>query len=106
MYETCCPGPPPSAPSRTIELPQSGIAGRLKTPTATGSPEVPGSLAPPGNARHLSCTGGGCRPFTVRRGRIAMLALMQALRIALAQIAPRLGQLDVNLERHHALLRE
>ncbi|HEY8238151.1 MAG TPA: nitrilase-related carbon-nitrogen hydrolase [Candidatus Limnocylindrales bacterium] len=31
---------------------------------------------------------------------------MQPLRIALAQLAPRLGQLEGNLERHHALLRE
>lgn len=31
---------------------------------------------------------------------------MQPLRIALAQIAPRLGVLDENLERHHALLGE
>ena len=29
---------------------------------------------------------------------------MQRLRIALAQIAPRLGQLDENLDRHHALI--
>ncbi|HUG30827.1 MAG TPA: nitrilase-related carbon-nitrogen hydrolase, partial [Candidatus Limnocylindria bacterium] len=31
---------------------------------------------------------------------------MQPLRIALAQVAPALGQLDANLERHHALIRE
>jgi predicted amidohydrolase len=31
---------------------------------------------------------------------------VQPLRIALAQIAPRLGQLDENLERHRALIRE
>lgn len=31
---------------------------------------------------------------------------MQPLRIALAQIAPRLGMLDENLARHHELLRE
>ena len=31
---------------------------------------------------------------------------MQPLRIALAQLAPRLGQLEANLERHHELLRE
>jgi predicted amidohydrolase len=31
---------------------------------------------------------------------------VQPLRIALAQIAPRLGELDSNLERHHALLRQ
>jgi predicted amidohydrolase len=31
---------------------------------------------------------------------------MQPLRIALAQIAPRLGDLPANLERHHALLHE
>jgi predicted amidohydrolase len=31
---------------------------------------------------------------------------VQPLRIALAQIAPRLGELDANLERHHALLRQ
>ena len=30
---------------------------------------------------------------------------MQPLRIALAQLAPALGQLDVNLERHHAVIR-
>ena len=30
----------------------------------------------------------------------------QPLRIALAQLAPRLGELEANLERHHALLRE
>ncbi|MCI0635418.1 MAG: acyltransferase, partial [Actinobacteria bacterium] len=31
---------------------------------------------------------------------------MQRLRIALAQIAPRLGQLDENLARHHGLIGE
>lgn len=31
---------------------------------------------------------------------------MQPLRIALAQVAPALGQLDANLGRHHALIRE
>jgi predicted amidohydrolase len=31
---------------------------------------------------------------------------VQPLRIALAQVAPRLGELDANLGRHHALLRE
>ena len=31
---------------------------------------------------------------------------MQPLRIALAQIAPRLGDLDANLERHHELIAE
>ena len=31
---------------------------------------------------------------------------MQTLRVALAQIAPRLGQLEANLERHHALIEE
>jgi predicted amidohydrolase len=31
---------------------------------------------------------------------------MQPLRIALAQVAPKLGQLDANLERHHALLQD
>jgi predicted amidohydrolase len=31
---------------------------------------------------------------------------VQPLRIALAQIAPRLGQLDENIERHAALIRE
>jgi predicted amidohydrolase len=31
---------------------------------------------------------------------------VQPLRIALAQLAPRLGQLEANLERHHELLRE
>lgn len=31
---------------------------------------------------------------------------MQPLRIALAQIAPRLGALDANLQRHHALIRD
>ena len=30
---------------------------------------------------------------------------MQSLRIALAQLAPRLGELDANLERHRAVLR-
>lgn len=33
-----------------------------------------------------------------------MLAPMASLRVALAQIAPRLGQLDANLARHHELL--
>ena len=33
-----------------------------------------------------------------------MLARMHTLRVALAQIAPALGQLDVNLARHHELL--
>jgi len=31
---------------------------------------------------------------------------VQPLRIALAQLAPRLGQLEANLERHHALIAE
>ncbi|HYC06457.1 MAG TPA: nitrilase-related carbon-nitrogen hydrolase, partial [Candidatus Binatia bacterium] len=31
---------------------------------------------------------------------------MQTIRIALAQIAPRLGRLDENLARHHELLGE
>ena len=31
---------------------------------------------------------------------------MQSLRIALAQVAPRLGDLDANLARHHALIAE
>jgi predicted amidohydrolase len=31
---------------------------------------------------------------------------MDTVRVALAQIAPQLGQLDANLERHHALLAE
>ncbi len=31
---------------------------------------------------------------------------MAPLRVALAQIAPRLGELDANLERHHALIAE
>jgi predicted amidohydrolase len=31
---------------------------------------------------------------------------VQPLRIALAQIAPRLGDLDANLERHHSVLRD
>src|SRR5260221_14402874 len=31
---------------------------------------------------------------------------MQPLRIALAQVAPRLGDLDANLARHHALIAE
>jgi len=31
---------------------------------------------------------------------------MQPLRIALAQMAPGLGRLEANLERHHALLAE
>ena len=31
---------------------------------------------------------------------------MESLRVALAQIAPRLGDLDANLERHHALIGE
>lgn len=35
-----------------------------------------------------------------------MLAPMQPIRAALAQMAPVLGQLDANLERHHALLDE
>ena len=33
-----------------------------------------------------------------------MLADVQSRRIALAQIAPRLGSLDVNLATHHGLL--
>lgn len=33
-----------------------------------------------------------------------MLARMETIRVALAQIAPALGQLDVNLARHHELL--
>ncbi len=35
-----------------------------------------------------------------------MLAPMQSIRVALAQIAPALGQLEVNLARHHELLKE
>ncbi len=35
-----------------------------------------------------------------------MLGIVQPVRIALAQIAPRLGDLDQNLARHHELLRE
>jgi predicted amidohydrolase len=35
-----------------------------------------------------------------------MLARMQSIRVALAQIAPSLGQLDANLARHHALIAE
>jgi predicted amidohydrolase len=35
-----------------------------------------------------------------------MLAPMDAIRVALAQIAPALGQLDANLARHHELLAE
>ena len=35
-----------------------------------------------------------------------MLALMGTLRVALAQIAPRLGQLEANIVRHHELLDE
>jgi predicted amidohydrolase len=35
-----------------------------------------------------------------------MLAAMQSVRVALAQIAPRLGRLDENLARHHELLDE
>lgn len=35
-----------------------------------------------------------------------MLAPMQPIRVALAQMAPALGHLDANLERHHALLDE
>jgi predicted amidohydrolase len=33
-----------------------------------------------------------------------MLARMETIRVALAQIAPALGQLDVNLARHHELI--
>src|SRR5512147_269980 len=35
-----------------------------------------------------------------------MLVGVRSLRIALAQVAPRLGALDANLERHRALLEE
>jgi predicted amidohydrolase len=35
-----------------------------------------------------------------------MLAVMQSVRVGLAQIAPRLGGLDANLARHHELLEE
>ncbi len=35
-----------------------------------------------------------------------MLARMDSVRVALAQIAPTLGQLDVNLARHHELIEE
>jgi predicted amidohydrolase len=35
-----------------------------------------------------------------------MLGRMQTVRVALAQIAPRLGQLEANLARHHELLDE
>ena len=41
-----------------------------------------------------------------RRTIGARLRIVQPLRIALAQLAPRLGDLDANLERHHALIRE
>ena len=33
-----------------------------------------------------------------------MLAPMRTIRVALAQIAPSLGRLDVNLARHHELI--
>ena len=35
-----------------------------------------------------------------------MLALMQSIRVALAQLAPSLGELDRNLRRHHELLEQ
>src|SRR5262245_46896691 len=35
-----------------------------------------------------------------------MLAVMQSVRVAMAQIAPRLGRLEENLARHHELLDE
>src|SRR6187431_2979767 len=35
-----------------------------------------------------------------------MLGRMQTVRVALAQIAPALGQFDANLARHHELIRE
>src|SRR6185436_8343299 len=35
-----------------------------------------------------------------------MLALMQSIRVALAQLAPSLGELDRNLQRHHELLEQ
>jgi predicted amidohydrolase len=37
---------------------------------------------------------------------VAYAPSMDTVRVALAQIAPQLGQLDANLERHHALLAE
>lgn len=38
--------------------------------------------------------------------RSRMLAPMQTIRVALAQIAPALGRLDANLSRHHELLEQ
>src|SRR5437899_12470754 len=41
-----------------------------------------------------------------RAGPSRMLRDVQTLTIALAQIAPRLGSLDINLATHHALLED
>ena len=35
-----------------------------------------------------------------------MLAAMQSIRVALAQVAPALGRLDLNLARHHELIEQ
>jgi len=64
---------------------------RLRTSPPTG----------PGPAGSRVARAAGSASVGPRR---AMLAHMEPIRVALAQIAPVLGQLDQNLERHHALL--
>ncbi len=43
-------------------------------------------------------------PRTAGEGRLAYARAMDSIRVALAQIAPSLGQLDANLARHHELI--
>jgi predicted amidohydrolase len=68
------------------------LMGRGATTPGLQGPRVPGSLAPAGSARHH-----------LNRG-VAYAPDVRTIRIALAQIAPRLGALDDNLARHVELL--
>ena len=70
--------------------------------TGRGGPVVaPGAaLGPPG------AVGAPPRRRSRERPAPGRLAPVQPLRIALAQIAPRLGDLEANLARHHELLAE
>ncbi len=85
---------PPLSPLDPDAASLSGLVGR-GTPTLT-------SLGGPGFAQ--PSTGEGSR-HPAGRGAYAP-AMQPSLTIALAQIAPRLGDLQANLDRHHALLDE
>ena len=78
----------------TVAAPVHALDGR-----GTRSPAAGRGSVPPGEASHRSATHRGPpRPST--------LAQMPPIRVALAQVAPRLGDLDANLARHHALIEE